>query len=241
MVGCLLRGLAPRFKSVADVPSAAASPRGQMPQLRVRSPRQHRALPGMWHNHSVEVACMKRRFSRFALALSPVLCMATAALWIMPSSEWSNHGRRTFFFSVDKHQFLQMHIFRASASPVVSPPQENIRAFVRWQVAIPSGALFDFLGFRVDHYPWFKGSRSADGHNFLTHVRTRWSVAVPFLGLFLLFALPWVVKVSAWAGRRLRRSPRAGCCINCKYNLTGNTSGMCPECGTPIPSPVGAI
>jgi RNA polymerase subunit RPABC4/transcription elongation factor Spt4 len=24
-------------------------------------------------------------------------------------------------------------------------------------------------------------------------------------------------------------------CVNCDYNLTGNESGMCPECGTPIP------
>ena len=24
-------------------------------------------------------------------------------------------------------------------------------------------------------------------------------------------------------------------CLECGYNLTGNTSGICPECGTPIP------
>ena len=24
-------------------------------------------------------------------------------------------------------------------------------------------------------------------------------------------------------------------CSNCGYNLTGNTSGVCPECGTPVP------
>ena len=28
---------------------------------------------------------------------------------------------------------------------------------------------------------------------------------------------------------------RAGkCCLTCGYNLTGNTSGVCPECGTAI-------
>jgi len=26
-----------------------------------------------------------------------------------------------------------------------------------------------------------------------------------------------------------------GCCHSCNYNLTGNISGICPECGTPIP------
>ncbi len=28
--------------------------------------------------------------------------------------------------------------------------------------------------------------------------------------------------------------PRPGHCETCDYDLTGNTSGTCPECGTPI-------
>jgi len=32
-----------------------------------------------------------------------------------------------------------------------------------------------------------------------------------------------------------RRRAQAGCCAFCNYNLTGNISGICPECGTPIP------
>ncbi len=27
-------------------------------------------------------------------------------------------------------------------------------------------------------------------------------------------------------------------CTACDYNLTGNTSGICPECGTPIPEEI---
>ncbi len=33
-----------------------------------------------------------------------------------------------------------------------------------------------------------------------------------------------------WRGLRLRR----GLCVECGYNLTGNVSGVCPECGTPV-------
>ena len=33
-----------------------------------------------------------------------------------------------------------------------------------------------------------------------------------------------------------RDRDRLGLCRACGYNLTGNTSGVCPECGTPIPS-----
>jgi len=29
------------------------------------------------------------------------------------------------------------------------------------------------------------------------------------------------------------RSPQDGYCQSCGYNLTGNTSGVCPECGVP--------
>ncbi|HNQ24901.1 MAG TPA: hypothetical protein PKK06_17615 [Phycisphaerae bacterium] len=35
--------------------------------------------------------------------------------------------------------------------------------------------------------------------------------------------------------RMIRRRRRAqGLCMNCAYNLTGNVSGVCPECGEPI-------
>jgi hypothetical protein len=45
-----------------------------------------------------------------------------------------------------------------------------------------------------------------------------------------------VAIVARWAARRLRRQLRllGGGCRACGYNLTGNVSGVCPECGTPI-------
>ena len=36
--------------------------------------------------------------------------------------------------------------------------------------------------------------------------------------------------------RRWRRD-REGLCVKCGYNLTGNVSGICPECGRPIEKP----
>ncbi|MCC6358656.1 MAG: hypothetical protein IT450_07930 [Phycisphaerales bacterium] len=33
-----------------------------------------------------------------------------------------------------------------------------------------------------------------------------------------------------------RRRPRPGCCSACGYDLTGNVSGTCPECGRAITS-----
>jgi len=33
---------------------------------------------------------------------------------------------------------------------------------------------------------------------------------------------------------QIRKRPRKGYCAACDYDLTGNVSGRCPECGTPI-------
>jgi hypothetical protein len=43
---------------------------------------------------------------------------------------------------------------------------------------------------------------------------------------------------SIWSARFLRQRSRLAenQCRACGYNLTGNTSGTCPECGTPVPS-----
>jgi hypothetical protein len=55
-------------------------------------------------------------------------------------------------------------------------------------------------------------------------------------GLGLFFGSHGLVRV--WSRLRysgLRR--KMGLCVRCGYDLTGNTSGVCPECGTPIEAP----
>lgn len=49
---------------------------------------------------------------------------------------------------------------------------------------------------------------------------------IPLWILFVLIAVP-----SAIALWRTRRLAVAGHCTRCGYNLTGNTTGRCPECG----------
>lgn len=48
--------------------------------------------------------------------------------------------------------------------------------------------------------------------------------------LLLLGFYPALVLVLARKRRRDHRR-RRGLCVRCSYNLTGNTSGVCPECG----------
>ena len=62
-----------------------------------------------------------------------------------------------------------------------------------------------------------------------------WAIGVPFWALVFLPTL--LLAASAMiSGRTFRRHRRLsrGLCLTCGYNLTGNTSGVCPECGTPM-------
>ncbi len=54
-------------------------------------------------------------------------------------------------------------------------------------------------------------------------------LSIPLWCPFLLTALPTALLF--WFDRR-RISP--GRCPKCGYNLTGNVSGICPECGEPV-------
>jgi len=57
-------------------------------------------------------------------------------------------------------------------------------------------------------------------------------LTVPFWALFLLTATPAALLMNRAC--RTVRWLRAGRCLCCGYDLTGNTSGICPECGTPM-------
>lgn len=69
---------------------------------------------------------------------------------------------------------------------------------------------------------------------------------VPFLDhLLLMCALMVISAVSflaalgthfEWPGFRLPREPHE--CHRCRYDLTDNVSGVCPECGTPVDADV---
>ena len=45
----------------------------------------------------------------------------------------------------------------------------------------------------------------------------------------------WIGDLRNWLREdRIDQAKREGRCQNCDHLLTGNTSGVCPECGTPV-------
>jgi hypothetical protein len=52
----------------------------------------------------------------------------------------------------------------------------------------------------------------------------------------LLYAAAWWPLLFGLGAARRKFRRRAGRCPRCRYDLTGNTTGVCPECGSPAAS-----
>lgn len=72
-------------------------------------------------------------------------------------------------------------------------------------------------------------------------------LSAPGLGSWCARPASWLYAIPLWMPMLItagvlcgavvtaRHARRAGVCAHCGYNLTGNISGICPECGTPVP------
>ena len=67
------------------------------------------------------------------------------------------------------------------------------------------------------------------GHHWNLDVACGW---IPLVTAIV--PLCWLIDRRLHGSYRERIRRRHGLCPNCAYDLTANTSGVCPECGTPI-------
>jgi len=89
------------------------------------------------------------------------------------------------------------------------------------RVSLCSRALGKFVARR-------HGDDSKEHRDRLRSVRT----AVPFIpgaGAGAIALTLWIIPWARGASRQARNG-----CSRCGYDLTGNVSGLCPECGAPI-------
>ena len=170
---------------------------------------------------------MKRRLFNILAALSLVLCVATAGLWVR--SYWyadSVAGPPFTMSSVDQAVFICTHSepggwhwsYDSSSATEWNWTRADYGATPdEWpQLRFP-----DLSPVRFE--PYGNGTcRLVLGHWFLCSL----TVVLPAIWL--------------WRYRRDRRLRTDGMphCAQCDYNLTGNVSGICPECGTPIAAQV---
>ena len=115
----------------------------------------------------------------------------------------------------------------------------------RTTISVSGGAVryVEFVGIsRTGTRRWWSGFKSLETALF---PRVGWKRAITGQGGTLHFLLPfWMPSAFfatvLWSCYRplyhLRRRRKMGLCVLCEYDLTGNVSGVCPECGTKIGS-----
>ena len=178
-------------------------------------------------------ASMTRHVLNLAAACSLLLCLVILSLWI-PSyrqgvslifSKRAGNATVISFGLGSECGSVGLAVVRVTGGD----PNET---FDRWSVfetdqsALRPRNLWQRIGFVRAH--------QAAAFNGLTM-----TASVIGLPHWLLAGVLAILPVR-WFRRRLhcrlaRRRHAAGECVACGYNLTGNTSGTCPECGIPIP------
>lgn len=203
---------------------------------------------------------MRRRLVKIVTGLSFVLGAVTVALWILSDlmpfqwewtathgpedSAWSRgqlcvgQGRIGYIAWIPqakaglrylkaRHRFHRMTINEFS--------YEHTFRFNPWttgQLSVPAPVNAEDLWWRGIQYSQFT----------IDHITMR-QVWLPFwLIAASLFMLP-LLRTTLWLRQWVRASHcrRQGRCTSCGYDLIGNTSGTCPECGIKIQSASGRI
>lgn len=182
---------------------------------------------------------MIRRFFTILSALSLLLCLATAVLFVR--SFWVGEGRIRFHWDG----------VTTKATVVVSSngrvwcgrgrTQSTDPEWIATREAMAKSGMMEHWGRGSgqagDSQAWYKLSYlSGSGRGFpMALMQSSTTIAIPEWPILLVLAvLPglWLI-----AFRRLRRSHTLGLCRKCNYDLRAHTPGqLCPECGLAIPA-----
>ncbi|HEY8750526.1 MAG TPA: hypothetical protein VIM11_21260 [Tepidisphaeraceae bacterium] len=194
---------------------------------------------------------MRRKLFTFAALLSLVLCAATVVLWVR--SFWHEDDIEKVWHDTSKLQsemlsgysifgivVLSYGRFTYATRPHMSSDVEmlwhdermsfRVRSFpAEKEIGLAGNRWWNQMGFRITacDKPFCVVAFRSKALDW----RRQWWINVPHWSVAASFAGPpawWFVTF------RRRRHRRANACPTCGYNLTGNTSGICPECGTAV-------
>ena len=198
---------------------------------------------------------MRRRLFTILAGCSFVVFLAAALLWVRTEAlgrtdtiSWGRAGvYRCIELSSDDLEYKSLYDPGFGPAPLrwdtrrggwtVPPPPSNPAALPRtsvgWYIPQPRDMFFVIapagqtrsvsipLGLDFGEYRNWYGPG--------TLVRA-WRLSY-FTVMLPALALPaWWASRAGLAWRKRRRAP--GICRRCRYDLTGNVSGVCPECGT---------
>jgi hypothetical protein len=164
------------------------------------------------------------------LALCTLLTASTLMLWGIAgftgevTLEYRSSSRPTritglHFYPMAIH--VSQHIEISTAEPPESWWLDGVRDRDWRGIRCRTGTARE-----VRHGPRGDGPREQRDYRYASVLCPYW-YPLPFFGVYPSAALLWWV---AFPFRRWLRSAR-GLCPVCRYDLTGNVSGICPECG----------
>jgi hypothetical protein len=164
---------------------------------------------------------VRRRLLTILSAISLMLCVAIAALWIRSRQTWDmiqyegGNAQRTLTSLHGRVQFFDRNGFPRAE------PRWGFNSRVNaagWMIdSMPDRRWYQRLGFDF-RYRRF-GITGTGGRDLI--------IMLPYWFLMLLTATPPLL----WTARRLRRPPAGTFCRKCGYDLRA-TPERCPECGT---------
>lgn len=172
-----------------------------------------------------------RRLARWTLnaltALSSLLCLATAGLWVRSyflADGWCYVGpnqRAAIFVLVGEPDTLDVAWDRYPWSSLAR----------MWPDVTHQTDRTPSLGSDISGGMVLAGIRfGLAGFGFGRDRSLSW-VRLPLSLTTLLLA---VLPACRWRRRRAARRALRGLCASCSYDLTGNITGVCPECGTAV-------
>jgi len=195
---------------------------------------------------------VRRKLSNFAAVVSLILCVGIVVLWALSNRRsyavgytassgggyavGTTPGRITLFSSSHWREWQVFYTTSDIASWhgwwLTAAPYD-----VKVSKAWPGRAERIYMELKRPDEKWWRfqwvvSNNPADTTFGLPATRSR-TVMFP-MGL-LIAALTVAPAISLWLTIRKRRRILHNHCLACGYDLTANTSGVCPECGTPVP------
>ena len=173
---------------------------------------------------------MRRRLLNILTALSLLLCVAVVVLWVRSYSRFEQawYARVPFAISINSQQGS------CKAEWTKRWPGLSYGLVTQHKALRPvdrdrgSHYFMRECSVRVGSFGFGRAVHNV-GNPGATTPTAFTIVTAPHWGLGLAAAVPPALLLFRW--HRRRRRPLAGHCRSCGYDLTGNVSGVCPECG----------
>ena len=187
---------------------------------------------------------IRRWMFNFAAVVSLLFCLATAVMWIVShdaycglslvdASKPEDATWTEWFFYRGKLGLATLR-YRAGKTEIESFAFRGKHRRVTWLGEPPIMAQGLAENAEAGHEDW-----QFAGFSYSNDLSTVTDVLIPLWAITCLFATLPTLNTLLTLARKLHRGK--GRCTACGYNLTGNTSGTCPECGTPVPAKPEAV